>query len=82
MQNESLANSSIAELLATEADTAKQPLQKALRRASRRAFLWPEEAAQLIREHRSLEEFSGVGPSLSKIIRRWIENRPCASGRL
>src|SRR6266550_3700724 len=74
---EFVSNSSIAELLAIEAETAKQPLQKALRRAARRAFLWPEEAAQLIREHRSLEELSGVGPSLSRIIRRWIENPPC-----
>ena len=41
-----LTNSAIAELLALAAEHAKQPLQKALRRASRRAFLWPEEAAQ------------------------------------
>ena len=47
-----LVNTEIAELLATEAETAKQPLQKALRRAARRAFLWPEEAAQLVRQGR------------------------------
>jgi histidinol phosphatase-like PHP family hydrolase len=71
-----LSNSEIAELLAVHAETAKQPLQKALRRASRRAFLWPEEAAQLVREHRSLEELSAVGPSLSKLIGRWLEHPP------
>jgi histidinol phosphatase-like PHP family hydrolase len=70
-------NAGIAELLAIEAETAKQPLQKALRRASHRAFLWPEEAAQLIVEGRSLEdELAGVGPHLSRIIRHWIENPP------
>jgi hypothetical protein len=70
-------NASIAELLAIEAETAKQPLQKALRRASRRAFLWPDEAAQLFVEGRSLEdELAGVGPHLSRIIRHWIVNPP------
>src|SRR5437588_13123007 len=76
LQTEFLTNSAIAELLATEAETAKQPLQKAFRRASRKAFLWSEEAAQLIQQGRSLEEFAGVGPYLNKIIRRWIEDTP------
>ena len=74
LRNGFLTNSGIAELLATEAETAKQPLQKALRRASRKAFLWPEEAAELIQQGRSLEEFAGVGPYLYKLIRRWIED--------
>ncbi len=38
-------NSEIAELLARAAEHAKQPLQRALRRAARRSFLWPEERA-------------------------------------
>jgi histidinol phosphatase-like PHP family hydrolase len=69
-------NSGLAELLARKAETAKMPLQKALRRASRKAFLWPEEAADLVREGRSLEELAGVGPSLSRIIHEWIEDPP------
>ena len=64
--NEVLPNSDLAELLAREAIHGRQPLQRALHRAARRAFLWPEEAAQLIREHRSLTELPGVGPYLSK----------------
>jgi len=44
-----LTNLEIAELLAREAESAKQPVQRALRRASRRAFLWPEEAADIYR---------------------------------
>jgi putative hydrolase len=73
-----LDNGGIAELLAIEGDAAKPPLQKAFRRASRRAFLWPVEAAQLLRERRSLRELAGVGPYLEKIIRRWIEDPPPA----
>lgn len=69
-------NSELAELLARKAETAKMPLQKALRRASRKAFLWPEEAADLVREGHSLEELAGVGPSLSRIIREWIDDPP------
>ena len=71
-----LTNSDLAELLATAAESARQPLQKALRRASRKAFLWPEEASQIVLEDRSLEELAGVGPSLNKIIRRWIQDPP------
>jgi histidinol phosphatase-like PHP family hydrolase len=71
-----LTNSEIAELLAVAAETAKQPLQKALRRASRKAFLWPEEAAQLLEEGRSLEELAGVGPALNRIVRRWLHDPP------
>jgi histidinol phosphatase-like PHP family hydrolase len=52
------------------------PLQKALRRASRKAFLWPEEAAQLVKQNRPLTELAGVGPSLSRIITEWIERPP------
>jgi histidinol phosphatase-like PHP family hydrolase len=71
-----LDNSNIAELLALEADAARPPLQKAFRRASRRAFLWPEEAAYLVSERRSLEELPGIGPYMEKIIRAWIEKPP------
>jgi histidinol phosphatase-like PHP family hydrolase len=62
--------------LAVASESARQPLQKALRRASRKAFLWPEEAAQIVEQDRSLEELQGVGPSLSRIIRRWLHDPP------
>ena len=70
------ANSQIAELLATEAEGAKQPLQKALRRASRKALLWAEEASQLQQDGRSLTELPGLGPFLEKVIRRWLRLPP------
>ena len=71
-----LSNVEIAELLALAAEKARMPLQKALRRASRKAFLWEEEAVEIIQDGRSLIELPGVGPHLNRIIRGWIENPP------
>jgi hypothetical protein len=71
-----LANSAIAELLAQAAEAAKMPRQKALRRASRKAFMWEEEAALMVAQGRSLTELPAVDTSLDRIIRRWIENPP------
>jgi len=66
----------IAELLARESEKTRPPLQKALRRAARRALLWPEEASEIVRQNRSLTELSGVGPTLEKHILRWINDPP------
>jgi hypothetical protein len=75
-KTEGLTNVEIAELLAVEAESSKQPLQKALRRASRKAFLWEEEVAQLLSQRRCLQELPGVGPYLEKLIKRWMEQPP------
>lgn len=69
-----MRNSDIAELLAQAAETAKQPLQRALRRAARRAFLWPQEAEEMHRRKQSLTELSGIGPYLEKLIVGWLNN--------
>lgn len=71
-----LDNSKIAELLARQAESARQPVQKALRRASRRALMWPEEALDLVQEGRSLTEFPSVGPHIERLIRGWIDDPP------
>jgi histidinol phosphatase-like PHP family hydrolase len=72
-----LSNSQIAELLAREAEEAAGHIQRAFRRAARRAFLWPEEAAELVGQGRSLSaELPAVGPYLEQRIRRWIERPP------
>jgi histidinol phosphatase-like PHP family hydrolase len=71
-----LDNAAIAELLADLSGKKKYPLQKALRRASRRAFLWPEEAAHIHASGRSLTELTGVGPHLERIIRAWLDDPP------
>jgi len=71
-----LTNAQIAELLANEADEASEFLAKALRKASRFAWMWPEEASELHRQERSLTELPGIGPHLAKILQGWIENPP------
>jgi histidinol phosphatase-like PHP family hydrolase len=68
-----VTNSDIGELLATAAESATYPLQRALRRAGRASFLWQVEAAELAREGRSLTELSGIGPFLEGLIRKWME---------
>src|SRR5436305_391239 len=69
-------NCDIAELLALAAEAAKMPLQRALRRASRKAFQWEEEASWLLGEGRDLAELPGVGPHLARLIAGWIQDPP------
>jgi histidinol phosphatase-like PHP family hydrolase len=71
-----LTNAHLAELLAREAEKARPPLTRALRRASRRAFLWPEEAFSIYERGHALTELQGIGPHLEKIIRTWFEKPP------
>lgn len=71
-----LTNAHIAELLARAATTAKMPAQKALRRASRRALFWPEEAAEVYGAGRSLTELTAVGPYLQRLIAAWLDDPP------
>jgi histidinol phosphatase-like PHP family hydrolase len=69
-------NSDIAELLARAAEYAKQPLQRALRCAARRSFLWPEEAEDMLARGQSLTELAGIGPYLNKQIIDWLTYPP------
>ena len=69
-------NADLAELLALEAEQATGPVQRALRRAARAAFLWPEEAAELVAQGRSLTELDGIGPYLEKLLRTWLSKPP------
>ena len=71
-----LTNADIADLLATEAEKANYPIQRALRRAGRSAFLWPIEASEMIQQKRALTELRGIGPYIEKIIKRWLEHPP------
>ena len=70
------SNSELAELLARAAEKAKMPLQKALRRASRKALMWPEEASSLLSGDRDLTELPGVGPHLERLISGWMQEPP------
>jgi Histidinol phosphatase and related hydrolases of the PHP family len=71
-----LDNGRIASLLAQEGATARGHLALALKRASRSALLWSEEAADLVATGRPLTELQGIGPNLSKLIVGWIKSPP------
>jgi hypothetical protein len=71
-----VTNVDIAELMAREAEQAKQPLQRALRRASRRAFLWPVEVEDMVRKGEDLTQLAGIGPYLNKLLLRWLRKAP------
>ncbi|HEY0457473.1 MAG TPA: PHP domain-containing protein, partial [Verrucomicrobiae bacterium] len=69
-------NADFAEWLALEAEEASGHLHRALRRASRAAFLWPREVIDLVNEDESLQQLSGVGPYLERMLKRWCEAPP------
>jgi len=71
-----LTNRQIAELLALAGEKAEGYKRKAFFRAAHAAFIWPEEAAILLQENRSLVELPSIGPFLAKEISHWIENPP------
>lgn len=71
-----LTNGQLAELLAIKSEDAEGFVRKALRRASRLAFVWPVEANDLYAEGESLKSLPGIGPYLEKLIADWFENAP------
>jgi putative hydrolase len=71
-----LTNVEIAELLARRGDETDGPRQRAYRRSSAAAFVWPEEAADVHSSGRSLTELHFVGDRLAARIAGWIENPP------
>jgi hypothetical protein len=75
-ERKDLTNRDLAELLALESESAGMPAKKALRAASRRALMWPEEAADIHRQGRSLTELAKVGPYIERVIARWLDEPP------
>ncbi|OLC19491.1 MAG: hypothetical protein AUH33_05555 [Chloroflexi bacterium 13_1_40CM_68_21] len=71
-----LSNRDIAELLALESERSEGRKQRALRRASRAALMWPEEAAAVHETGRRLTELRAVGPFTESFISRWLKDRP------
>ncbi|HEX2089432.1 MAG TPA: PHP domain-containing protein [Actinomycetota bacterium] len=72
-----LSNGQIAELLATAAEEQEGHRRRALGRAARAAaFYWPEEAAALHSQGRSLTELTSVGPWLARQIAAWFDDPP------
>jgi histidinol phosphatase-like PHP family hydrolase len=73
------SNADLAELLARQSECEAGILARAYRRAARSAFLWPENAAKLVAENRSLTELRGIGPFIAKQVRQWIDKLPRVS---
>ena len=73
------SNTDLAELLARQSECETGILARAYRRAARSAFLWPESAAKLVAENRSLTELRGIGPFIAKQVRQWIDKVPRVS---
>ena len=71
-----LDNAAIAELLIREAETATGHRERALQRAAHAAFMWSEEAVDLVTAGRSLTELAGIGPSLAKRLHGWLDAPP------
>ncbi len=69
-------NAQIAEWLALAAEETTGHWQRALRRASRAAFLWPIEVRELIAEGRPLTELRAVGPATERLLTEWFKNPP------
>lgn len=72
----SLTNEEIAELLAVLSDEHEGNKHKAARRASRKAYGWPEEAATIVAEGRPLKDLPAVGPWVARQIQDWLEDPP------
>lgn len=77
-----LTNAELAELLARQSETESGILVRAFRRAARNALFWPEEAAALLAQNRSLIELSAIGPFIEKRIRQWIEKAEFTLGEV
>jgi len=71
-----LTNADLGELRARGAEQQEGIRQRAFRRGARAAFLWPEEAVELVARGGSLGELKGIGPFLSAQITKWLENPP------
>lgn len=71
-----MRNIELAELLAREAEQHEEHRSRALRRAARRALVWPEEAAELLAKGQPLTDLPAVGPWVARIIEGWVENPP------
>jgi histidinol phosphatase-like PHP family hydrolase len=77
MEMTSLSNAQLAELLAQAALEEQGHRRQALDRATRAAyFAWPEEAALLRLQGRSLTELRTVGPWVAGMVEAWLADPP------
>ncbi|MGH2690761.1 MAG: PHP domain-containing protein, partial [Actinomycetota bacterium] len=74
-------NRRLADLLYAASVEAAGHMAQALRRASRRALEWPEQAYAVAASGRSLTELAGIGPVLAGMLGAWISDPPPAPER-
>jgi histidinol phosphatase-like PHP family hydrolase len=70
-----LTNADLAELLARGAEGQEGHRARALRRASRAALLWPDQAAAFA-DSGALTELTAVGPWVARLVEGWLEDPP------
>jgi histidinol phosphatase-like PHP family hydrolase len=70
------ANDAIAELLLRAAAEEQGHRERALDRAAKAAWTWPEEAAEVARSGRALTDLHGVGPWIAERIDAWLHDPP------
>lgn len=68
-----VTNGDLAEFLGELAQQESGVREKALKRAARSAFLWPEEAAEVLAAGRNLTELHGIGPYIARELQSRIE---------
>ncbi|CAN5308751.1 hypothetical protein BH20ACT24_BH20ACT24_08440 [soil metagenome] len=71
-----ITNAGLSELFARAAEAEVGHRQRALQRAARSAYFWPEEAAGLVEAGRSLTELRSVGPWVADVILGWLDDPP------
>lgn len=71
-----LTNRQLAEIFAVAAAAEQDQRQRALRRAARRALMWPEEAWRIRQAGRPLTELAGVGPWIASRMKEWMLDPP------
>jgi DNA polymerase (family 10) len=71
-----LTNAAIGELLWSAARDESDHRRRALTRASRAAWFWPEEVQALAEAGRPLTDLRAVGPWVAAKITGWLEDRP------
>ena len=76
MSGTTLDNVEIGELLSRAGDEESAHRRQALHRAARAARFWPEEAATIAEQGRSLTELRNVGPWVADRIQAWLDAPP------
>lgn len=71
-----LTNADLGELLFATSREETDHRRRALTRASRAAWFWPEEAGELAASGRPLTELRSVGPWIAGLIEAWLEHPP------